>query len=147
MNRKRRRNHGFSILELMVVVLIMGILAAIVTRNVLQNVDKAKVTKTRIHISQLKDAINQYKLDTNIYPDYLEDLVIQPANVAGWTEPYIEAIPLDGWGNEFVYFPPERGSRNFEIISYGADGEQGGTLYDADISNLTMLEESSAIEN
>ncbi len=93
MNRKRRRNHGFSILELMVVVLIMGILAAIVTRNVLQNVDKAKVTQTRIHISQLKDAINQYKLDTNIYPDYLEDLVIQPANVAGWTEPYIEA----GW--------------------------------------------------
>jgi len=147
MNRKRRRNHGFSILELMVVVLIMGILAAIVAKNVMQNVDKAKVTQTKVHISELKNAIEQYKLDTNIYPQYLGDLVEQPADVMGWTGPYFDAIPLDGWKNEFFYFPPEQGSKVFEIISYGADGEQGGTDFDRDISNLTILEENSAMNN
>ncbi len=144
MNRRNRRNRGFSLMELMVVLVIMGILATVVVQNVLQNIDKAKVTKTMSQIAIFKNSIIQYKIDTNVYPDYLSDLVTMPADIKGWNGPYIDTVPLDGWGNEYTYYPPEQGSNTFEIISYGADGEEGGDQKDADISNLSMIEDQSA---
>ena len=138
---KSRRRPAFTLLELMVVVVIIGLLAALVTTNVIDRVGKAKVVTTKAQIRTLHQAVLNYKLDTGQYPDSsvgLEALVSQPPDVTGWNEDgYLEgvlAVPLDNWGSEFVYQYPGEFSR-FDIFSYGADGEEGGEGEDADLYN------------
>lgn len=140
MTGKQRRKKGFSLIEMLVVLAIMGILAGFAGMKVVQNIAKAKITRAKSQIAVFGKAIEQYRIDTNIFPEYLDDLVTQPTDVEGWSGPYMEAIPLDSWGNEYVYFPPEPGSTEFLIISYGADGVEDGEGENADISNLTLIE-------
>lgn len=144
---KRQRRKGFSLMELMVVLVIMGILAGVVTVQVLQNIDAAKEQSTRTQIAVFKKAIDLYKVHTNVYPEILDDLVTKPADLKGWIGPYLDpaVVPLDQWGNEYVYFPPDAGSREYVIMSYGADGEEGGEELNSDISNLNLVE--SATDN
>jgi general secretion pathway protein G len=135
----RRRYAAFTIIEVMAVIVIIGILASIVAVNVVGRIDKARVTATKANLKMLHGAVIQFKLDTGRYPAEeagLQELIEQPTDVTGWnTGGYLETttLPKDAWGNDFVYqLFPESG-KPFVIISYGANGEEGGEGYDADL--------------
>ena len=139
----RPRRPAFTLLELMVVLVVLGLLASIVTPNVVNYIAKGKVVQTRSNLTQLQSAVIKYYADTGDYPDEsvgLEALVSEPPDVRGWEQGgYLlgkSEVPLDGWGNEFIYQRPSVvRNQEFDIISYGADGEEGGEDMDADIYN------------
>ncbi|MGA2171592.1 MAG: type II secretion system major pseudopilin GspG [Sedimentisphaerales bacterium] len=135
----RCSRHGFTIIEVMAVIVIIGILAGIVAVNVVGRIDKARLVSTKASLKMLHNAVIQFKLDTGRYPtedEGLNALVEQPTDVTGWnTGGYLETtkIPKDGWGNDFIYqLSPESG-KPFVIISRGADGEEGGEGNNADL--------------
>jgi len=137
---KKAAKGGFTMVELMAVLIILGLLATLVVTRVATKIDQARVTTTKANLKILHAAVNQFKMDTTRYPteeEGLDALIEQPADVTNW-EPggYLETteISKDGWGNDFVYqLYPEGGGGQFVIISYGADGEEGGEGYDADL--------------
>jgi general secretion pathway protein G len=137
-NRTKARN-GFTMVELMAVLVIIGLLASVVAVNVVGKIDKARVTATKANLKLLHNSVVQFKLDTGRFPteeEGLKALIEQPTDVKGWnTNGYLETtqIPKDGWKNDFIYeLSPESG-KPFVIISYGADGQEGGEGYDADL--------------
>jgi general secretion pathway protein G len=137
-NRTKARN-GFTMVELMAVLVIIGLLASVVAVNVVGKIDKARVTATKANLKLLHNSVVQFKLDTGRFPteeEGLKALIEQPTDVKGWnTNGYLETtqIPKDGWKNDFIYeLNPESG-KPFVIISYGADGQEGGEGYDADL--------------
>jgi general secretion pathway protein G len=136
----RRKRGGFTMVELMAVLIILGLLAAVVVRNFVGQTDKARVTTTKANLRLLHSAINQFKMDTGFYPTEDEGLtaLIVPPDDAENFQPggYLETteLPTDGWGNDFIYYRPDPDSdKPFVIISYGADGQEGGEDYDADL--------------
>jgi general secretion pathway protein G len=138
-DERREARRGFTIIEVMAVILIIGILGSIVAVNVVGRIDKAKVTSTKANLKVLHNAVIQFKLDTGRYPTEeagLQELVEQPSDVTGWnTGGYLETttLPKDAWGTEFVYQLSPDSGKPFVIISYGADGEEGGEKLDADL--------------
>ena len=141
---------AFTIIEIMAVIVIIGILGGIVAVSVVGKIDKARVTATKASLKMLHNAVIQFKLDTTRYPtedEGLNALIEQPTDVTGWnTGGYLETteIPKDAWGNDFVYqLSPESG-KPFVIISYGADGEEGGEGYDADLLSTDIEKPSSS---
>jgi len=138
--RKRTKNRtAFTLVEIMAVIIIIGLLAAVAAKNFMGKVEKAKVQTTKANLKILHEAVLMFKLDTGYYPSEeagLEDLVIEPTDVEGWDlAGYLESteIPLDAWKNEFLFqLNPESG-KPFVIISFGADGEEGGEGNDADL--------------
>lgn len=146
---RNSKYRAFTIIEVMAVIVIIGILAGIVAVNVVGRIDKARVTAARASLKMLHNAVVQFKLDTGRYPtedEGLKALIEQPTDVTGWNQGgYLETtdIPKDAWGNDFVYqLNPESG-KPFVVISYGADGEEGGEGYNADILS-TDTEQSSS---
>ncbi len=140
------RSNGFTLIELMVVIVILGILAAIVAPRIIGRIDEAKVTEAKVQIRNLETALKMYKLDNGMYPaaeQGLEALVEKPASgiiPKNWREGgYLEKkkIPLDPWGNRYVYVSPGL-HEDYEIISYGADGVRGGVKFDADIESWNI---------
>jgi general secretion pathway protein G len=138
------RQHGFTLIEIMVVVVILGILAAIVVPRVLDRPDMARVVKARQDIRTLESALNLYRLDNYNYPTTdqgLEALVTKPS---GSPEPrnyakggYIDRLPLDPWQRPYLYLSPgENGA--IDIYTLGADGVPGGEDVDADIGNWNL---------
>ena len=127
--RRRKRESGFTLVELMVVIVIIGLLATVVIINVMPAADRAATTKTRADIATLEQAINMYRLDHLRYPTNEEGL---RALVAG---NYVPRLPNDPWGNPYVYTAPAPDGREFRIASFGADGREGGSGEDEDISN------------
>jgi general secretion pathway protein G len=136
--RKKNRD-GFTMVELMAVIVIIGLLAGVVAINVIGKIDKAKVTSTKANLKILHSAVNQFKLDTGRFPSEelgLIELVEQPTDVTDWNPGgYLETtdIPTDAWNNEFIYQRYTEGGKPFVIISYGADGEESGEGYDTDL--------------
>jgi general secretion pathway protein G len=135
-NAKRR---AFTMIEIMAVIVIIGILAGIVAVSVVGKIDQARVTATKASLKMLHSAVIQFKLDTGRYPTEeagLQELIEQPTDVTGWnTGGYLETttLPKDAWKHDFVYqLSPESG-KPFVIISYGANGEEGGEGYDKDL--------------
>jgi len=140
---KKRTKHntrkGFTMVELMAILIIIGLLATLVVTKVASKIDQARVTTTKANLKLLHAAVNQFKMDTGRFPSEdlgLTELIEQPSDITNY-EPggYLETteIPKDGWGNEFVYeLYPESG-KPFVIKSYGADGEEGGEEYDGDL--------------
>lgn len=133
---KRSRERGFTLIEIMVVVVIIGILAALVITQIGGKADEAKAKTTRAMIKQLAQQVEMFKLDQNRYPEKLLDLLYQPSYVdpAKWKQPYITERPFDSWGNEFLYRVPGT-SFAYDIVSLGADGKESGQGYDEDIWN------------
>ncbi|MDF1820926.1 MAG: type II secretion system major pseudopilin GspG [Alcanivoracaceae bacterium] len=130
------RQRGFTLLEIMVVVIIIGLLAAIVAPNVIGQSDKARVEIARTNMAALGSALDLYKLDNGKYPTTeqgLQALVEAPTDAKNWTEPYIKKEPVDPWQNEYVYISPGLDGP-YDLYSLGADGQEGGEGVNADIS-------------
>jgi general secretion pathway protein G len=138
--QKRRLRKGFTMVELMAILIIIGLLATLVVTKVASKIDQARVTTTKANLKILHNAVNHFKMDTGRFPtqeEGLKALVEQPSDVTNW-EPggYLETteIPKDGWGNDFIYeLYPESG-KSFDIKSLGASGKEGGgtELYSTD---------------
>ncbi len=137
---------GFTLLELVIVIAILSLLAAIIAPKMMGRADDAKIADAKIQIRNLETALKLYKLDNGDYPDTqqgLEALISKPAtgNVpnkyreGGYLEQ--KKIPLDPWGNPYIYISPGIHG-DFDILSYGSDGKDGGTGKDADITNWDM---------
>lgn len=136
---KRRRN-GFSLVELMVVIFIIGLLATVVLINVLPSQDKAMVVKARSDIATLSQAMEMYRLDMASYPgqgEGLSALRTPPANLAMpqnyRSGGYVKDLPTDPWGRPYQYAVPGRNGAAFDIYSLGADGQPGGSDLAADV--------------
>ena len=128
-SRVRTAERGFTLVELMVVIVIIGLLATVVVINVMPATDKAAATKARADIATLEQGVEMYRLNKLQYPAGDEGLQ------AVVREGYIKRLPKDPWGNDYRYSAPGRDGRQFEILSYGADGREGGEGEDADIVN------------
>jgi len=132
----RKRQQGFTLIELPVVLTILAMLAALVVPRVFRNLEKAKVNTAKAQIAAFESALGSYRLDVGSFPTTdmgLQALRTRPTGVDNWDGPYVpKDIPLDPWGHPYVYrCPSEHG--DYEIISYGADGREGGEGIDADI--------------
>ncbi|MDR9468575.1 type II secretion system major pseudopilin GspG [Marinospirillum sp.] len=142
--QKLRKQKGFTLLEVMVVLVIIGLLVAIVAPNVLDNQDKAMVQKARADLSSLEQALEMYRLDNFNYPTTEQglDALVEKPSVA--PEPknyrengYIRRLPSDPWGNDYQYRQPGEHGR-VDIYSLGADGREGGEDLNADIGNWQL---------
>lgn len=129
MNRER----GFSLLEIMVVLIIIGVMAAIVAPRFIERADEAKVEATRTQMQNVAQALKMYRLQNGRYPDSSAGLNVL-ANPDKGGKRYMDSVPKDAWGNTFVYLSPGVHG-DFDILSYGADGKSGGSGFDADLGN------------
>ena len=127
---------GFSLIELLVVLAILSVIAAIVAPNLLGKADDANVHATKIQLEQITAAIDLYRLETGRYPRRLEELVTNPGDVPRWKGPYLRKRSLmqDPWHNEMQFQQPGQHGA-YDLYSYGADGKPGGTGNDAEIGN------------
>lgn len=130
---------GFTMVELMAVLIILGLLFGVVVRNFVGHTDRAKVVTTRTSLKILHTAVNEFKMATSRYPtedEGLKALIEQPTDVTNWPAGgYLETtdIPKDGWGNDFIYELNPSNGKPFVIKSLGADGQEGGEGNDADL--------------
>jgi general secretion pathway protein G len=135
--RQRRSRAGVTLIEMLVVVTIIALFAALVAPKMLRRADAARVTAAKAQINAFGTALGAYKLDTSTYPTTEQGLAVlrvRPANMPLWNGPYLpQDVPLDPWGRPYIYtYPGEHGDEP-DIISYGADGQPGGEDINADI--------------
>ena len=124
-------NPGFNLIEILVVMAIIGMLAVMVAPNIFNQQAGAQRDAALSQISSLEAALDTYRLDVGEYPDSLEGLIENDSGRAAWNGPYLRReVPMDPWGNEYIY---ESEGRSFTLVSYGPDGERGGEGDDADI--------------
>ncbi len=146
LSRTQKPRAGFTLLEVMVVIVILGVLASLVVPNLLGNKEKADRQKAISDIVALENALDMYRLDNGRYPTTeqgLEALIQQPANMADSrndrTGGYIKRLPKDPWGNDYQYLSPgEKGV--FDVYTLGADGQENGEGAGADIGNWNLQE-------
>jgi general secretion pathway protein G len=137
--KRLKKQAGFTLIEIMVVVVILGVLGALIVPNIIGAPDEARVTAAQSDIQAISNALELYRLDNSIYPSTeqgLEALVEQPTGFPeprNWgPEPYLKKTPVDPWDEPYYYFSEDR---NFEVYSYGADRKEGGEGVDKDISS------------
>jgi general secretion pathway protein G len=140
-NEKRRTRwkqaKGFTLIELIIVVVILGLLAGLVVPRLFKHVGQAKIATAKAQISAFQTALGAYKLDTGKFPtteEGLQALRTAPSGIRNWNGPYLpKDIPLDPWGNPYVYkYPGDHGDEP-DVVSNGADGRPGGEGEDADV--------------
>lgn len=133
--RKILKRSGFALIEVVVVIVILVMLASIATPLYFRHVRNAKISTAKTQIKLLEQSLMDLKLDTGSYPQSLDALTENVDQVEKWDGPYIKPnVPKDPWGNEYVYvFPGEHG--DFDLSSYGGDGQPGGEGENADINN------------
>lgn len=139
---QRRRARGMTLIELLVVLVILGLIASLAGPQVFKYVTESKAKAARIDIENIGQALNAFFLDVGRYPttqEGLRSLVEKPAGQAGdrWKGPYLKKLstPKDPWQNEYIYRSPGSKRQEFDLISLGADGREGGEGADRDISN------------
>ncbi|KRG57817.1 type II secretion system major pseudopilin GspG [Stenotrophomonas sp. W1S232] len=137
-----QRQRGFTLIELMVVIVILGLLATVVTLNVMPSQDRAMVEKARADIAVLEQALETYRLDNLAYPSSGQGLAALQRAPQDLSQPqryrpggYVRRLPADPWGNPYQYRQPGNDGRSFDVWSQGADGADGGSDDNADIGN------------
>ena len=132
---RRNQSRGFTLVELLLVLVILALIGGLVLPNIIGKAEGAKVKAAGSQISRLSMAVESFYLDTGTTPDSLDDLVNESGGVEGWNGPYVKASSLkDPWGREYVYnYPGEHG--DFDLYSLGADGQPGGEDKNADINS------------
>ncbi len=139
MKRRNKSEAGVTLIEMMVVVTIIALFAALVLPRMLGQADRARKTAARAQINAYMTALGSYKLDTGLFPTTeqgLQALRTKPENVTNWQGPYLlKDIEMDPWGHAYVYrYPGEHGDEP-DILCYGADGQPGGEGINADIAS------------
>ena len=144
MSRLRSRPRGFTLIEIMVVIVILGVLAALVVPRVLERPDEARVVAARSDLAAIVAALKLYRLDNQRYPTTeqgLNALVVkpeQPPLPANWkTGGYLERLPKDPWGRRYQYLNPGL-KGEIDVFSFGGDGQPGGSAFDADIGSWDL---------
>ena len=127
------KQKGFSLLEIMVVLIIIGVMAALVAPRFIERADEAKVEATKVQMKNIEQALKLYRLQHGKYPSSGEGLVALAGKGKGGKR-YLDSVPKDAWGFDFIYLVPGVHG-DVDIVSYGADGKAGGDGFDADIGN------------
>ncbi len=137
----RRNRAGFTLIELMIVVVILGLLATMVMPKVLSKPEQARRTKAKVDIRSIQSALGLFKTDTGRFPstsEGLQALVTNPGIDGYDRDGYLERVPTDPWGRRYVYISPGIHSKDYDLESYGKDGEDGGIDDDADIESWNI---------
>jgi len=135
--RRRRKGRGFTLVELLVVVLIITMLAALIAPDIFRRFSKAKKNMAKIGITNIESAVAEYYSDCSNFPSSIVDLLDDSGgDIEGWDGPYLDTEDLkDPWKHPYYYEPPPSGSDKCVVISYGRDGSPGGEGEDGDIEN------------
>ena len=132
---KNKLRRAFTLVEMLLVVTIIGILAALVIPKIMGRSEQARATAARADISAIKTALDAFEVDNGYYPKSLQDLVTAPGTAKNWHGPYLDKIPQDPWGTVYVYyFPGKHNGNAYDILSVGPDGKEGT---DDDVVNWT----------
>ena len=143
-SRAKGRNalfRGFTLIELMIVVVILGLLATVVMPRMLDRPEQARRTKAKIDIRNIVSALALFKTDTGRFPTTSEGLavLVSDPGIRGYdNDAYLDKAPLDPWGNRYIYISPGVRGKDYDLESYGKDGENGGTGDDADIESWDL---------
>lgn len=139
------KQQGFTLIEVMIVVIIIGVLGALIVPNIMGRADDARITAAQTDVKALSNALELYKLDNLVYPSTqqgLSALISKPEGrpvARNWNSGgYVKSLPTDPWGNEYVYISPGA-EGEFDLYSLGADGSEGGDGKNADIGNWQAL--------
>ncbi|MSU32349.1 MAG: type II secretion system protein GspG [Pedosphaera sp.] len=131
----QRKQRGFTLVEMLLVITIIGILAALVIPKMMGRSEQARQAAVRADISAIKTSLDSFEVDSGFYPKSLTDLIQQPRDSKNWRGPYLDKIPQDPWGSPYVYaYPGKQNGNSFDISSPGLDGKSGT---DDDIGNWT----------
>lgn len=145
--RRSEIQRGFTLLELLVVMVIIGLLVGYVGPRYFSQVGKSEVKAARAQINALEKALDMYRLDVGRYPEGdtgLASLIEKPANEMRWAGPYLsKGIPPDPWGNPYIYRSPGTNGADYDLYSYGKDGLQGGSGEASDISSKDVSLQSN----
>jgi len=134
-NRKSKIVNGFTLVEMLLVITIIGILAALVIPKMVGRSEQARVTAVHADLSSIKTALDAFEVDNGYYPKSLQDLLQQPNNAKNWHGPYLEKVPQDPWGNNYLYYYPGKHNQySYDLLSVGPDGKEGS---EDDIGNWT----------
>jgi general secretion pathway protein G len=133
--KKSRLSRAFTLVEMLLVITIIGILAALVIPKMVGRSEQARQAAARADLSSVKTALDAFEVDNGYYPKGLQDLLQQPSNAKNWHGPYLDKIPQDPWGNDYVYdYPGKHNANSYDLMSVGPDGKSGT---DDDIGNWT----------
>jgi len=138
---RNTRFKGFTLIELMIVVVILGLLATIIMPRILNRPEQARRMKAKVDIRSIESALALFKIDIGRFPttsEGLEALVSNPGIKGFDSDGYLDKVPSDPWGNKYIYISPGVHSRDYDLESYGKDGEDGGTEDGADIESWNL---------
>ena len=139
--KQQLRKTGFTLIELMIVVVILGLLAGVVMPRILNRPEQARRMKARVDIRSIESALALFKTDTGRFPttsEGLEALVLNPGIKGYNIDGYLDKVPSDPWGGKYIYISPGVHSRDYDLESYGKDSEDGGTEDNADIESWNL---------
>ena len=134
-------NTGFTLIELMIVVVILGLLATIIMPKILDRPEQARRMKAKVDIRGIESALALFKTDTGRFPTTSEglDVLVSNQGIKGYNaDGYLDKVPSDPWGTKYVYISPGVNSRDYDLKSYGQDGESGGAEDSADIESWNL---------
>ncbi len=136
-----RHGEGFTLIELMIVIVILGLLATLVMPKILNRPEQARRTKAKVDIKNIETALSLFKSDTGRFPTTSENLeaMVKNPGVTGYNpDGYLNEVPTDPWGRKYIYLYQSLHGRDYDLESYGPDGEDGGSGENADIENWNL---------